>query len=414
VNFQTIILTLNFTLSRQRLEPLAVALTYTMAAPQAICQLDVERWVVLATFRDLAHFRSAFPAIAVSDLLAHIGSKRPKQLCGGYAWAWSKDVPDDEFAFKAFCHLKEPSDLRAVRGVSFCTSCNTEKPVSSFKKGSSTLLCKACHNLKQKEVQTREAGRFTLMFEGAKKHSEAILSAGRIEAAINTLTREQMKTQWVKQQGKCFYSTIPMQYDTLKPWACSLERINDDRGYTADNIVFIVHELNVTAKWTSEKVRVLPHLMQQPIDLHQLAFEVREASTKMPSELPPKIAELRALIFLAVKHSRATAKKRTSSKRKRDGTQVGVSSITEQNLFDKIIEQKGRCAISGIPLVFSSKVDWRCSLERIDNDKGYTVENTALVCYELNGPCQWTRAKFKYFLQAVAPQQAALYALEEE
>ena len=83
-------------------------------------------------------------------------------------------------------------------------------------------------------------------------------------------------------------------------------------------------------------------------------------------------------------------------------------------MFDDIIDmlrrQKGRCLYSGIPLRWMTNQDWRMSLERLDNFKGYNKDNCALICWEFNssdytalagfnttGSSQWSRDKFKRF-----------------
>lgn len=47
--------------------------------------------------------------------------------------------------------------------------------------------------------------------------------------------------------------------------------------------------------------------------------------------------------------------------------------------------QQGRCALSGRP-IYWSVVGWdhTASIDRIDNDRGYTLDNVQLVCKEAN------------------------------
>jgi hypothetical protein len=56
--------------------------------------------------------------------------------------------------------------------------------------------------------------------------------------------------------------------------------------------------------------------------------------------------------------------------------------------------QWGRCAYSRMPMRCQAKVGWKCSVERLDNDLGYTPSNCVLVCNEFNTPAQWSREKF--------------------
>ena len=57
--------------------------------------------------------------------------------------------------------------------------------------------------------------------------------------------------------------------------------------------------------------------------------------------------------------------------------------------------QEGKCAYSGQPMNLVG--NWQASLERKDPTKGYTQDNTCLICLELNGRDQWTPEKVEYF-----------------
>ena len=57
--------------------------------------------------------------------------------------------------------------------------------------------------------------------------------------------------------------------------------------------------------------------------------------------------------------------------------------------------QGGKCAYSGHPMNLVG--NWQVSLERKDSLKGYTQNNTCLICLELNGRDQWTPEKVAYF-----------------
>eukprot|EP01083_Nonionella_stella_P267468 903551_1 len=85
-------------------------------------------------------------------------------------------------------------------------------------------------------------------------------------------------------------------------------------------------------------------------------------------------------------------------------------TLTMDDMFRMIVEQNFRCKYSGIPMAFKMCTDWKRSIERIDNNKGYTKENCVLICWEFNasdrsfGACnpvigspQWSEEKFQYF-----------------
>ncbi|CAK0846679.1 unnamed protein product [Prorocentrum cordatum] len=73
----------------------------------------------------------------------------------------------------------------------------------------------------------------------------------------------------LQQQGRCYYSGVPLQYLTPNSdWRVSLERLDNALGYTATNSVLVAHEFNTsdwsrgklthavrgTAQWSREKV----------------------------------------------------------------------------------------------------------------------------------------------------------------
>ena len=107
-----------------------------------------------------------------------------------------------------------------------------------------------------------------------------------------------------------------------------------------------------------------------------------------------------------------SAKVNSSKKSSRDNDTRTECNITLVELFDILEFQNFRCYYSGIPMTFKTNADWRCSLERLDNMRGYTKYNCVLICWEFNpshktsmakftvhGSSQWSKAKFVYFYQ---------------
>ena len=81
------------------------------------------------------------------------------------------------------------------------------------------------------------------------------------------------------------------------------------------------------------------------------------------------------------------------------------------NVLDMLWSQGARCYYSGVPLeCLQPNSHWRMSLERLDNNLGYDMENCVLIAAEFNtsdqsrnkatgevsGTAQWSRAKVQY------------------
>lgn len=87
--------------------------------------------------------------------------------------------------------------------------------------------------------------------------------------------------------------------------------------------------------------------------------------------------------------SRQSASKRMNKGRE----EAGVNKIDVKILMNKWDTQKGLCYFSNIPMEHKTNTEWKASIERLNNDKGYIESNVVLVCYEFNHVLQWTVEK---------------------
>lgn len=72
-------------------------------------------------------------------------------------------------------------------------------------------------------------------------------------------------------------------------------------------------------------------------------------------------------------------------------------NITNDFVMELWNKQDGKCALSGLKMSHELHSDFKCSLERIDNDLDYTKDNVILIINELNTSKQWTKEKINYF-----------------
>lgn len=336
-----------------------------------------------------------------------------------------------------------------------CSSCKEIIHITNFYDVSS-FFCKPCSTKSSNDYRNTFDGFFNSLVSSIKSTAKVKTNNGRIDAGKCDIDKKFLIDLYKKQDKKCYYSGLLLNLKTNSEWKCSPERLDDNKGYTKDNVVLICLEFNVPYKWSLEKINKIDELIKTVINLDDLLELVNEARVKTIRKYNRKTIEryiendieyikcnkcheyktrdnfnktisqgckpcfklndilfvstLRGFILRRIKSARSHSKERNKKIGRNDN--AGDFSITLDIILDKILEQKGRCYYSGIPLVFKRKSDWMMSLERLDNSKGYTKENTVLVCAEFNSTDQsknskndtgssskWTKDKFKYFMQ---------------
>lgn len=83
----------------------------------------------------------------------------------------------------------------------------------------------------------------------------------------------------------------------------------------------------------------------------------------------------------------------SARRRHRFGKWQGEFELDLNVVLDMLWHQGGRCFYSDVPLRSQCNADWMMSLERLDNAKTYTKDNTRLVALEFNTAAQWSRSK---------------------
>ena len=79
------------------------------------------------------------------------------------------------------------------------------------------------------------------------------------------------------------------------------------------------------------------------------------------------------------------------------GKKSGIYKEIFLAIYDKICEHRLRCEYSNIPMSLKQCFDWSLSIERLDNDIGYTRENIVLICAEFNTREHWKPEHFNKF-----------------
>jgi hypothetical protein len=84
------------------------------------------------------------------------------------------------------------------------------------------------------------------------KHSRKFLTPTvQAQVAIATLELGDLIDIYKMQGGRCAYSRIKLQLSG--DWCISLERVDELKGYTRDNVVLVCQEFNTSAQWSRVK-----------------------------------------------------------------------------------------------------------------------------------------------------------------
>ena len=71
----------------------------------------------------------------------------------------------------------------------------------------------------------------------------------RTEALEVNITVDSLKEQFLKQEGRCYWSGFPINMEGIRerknPLAPSLDRLDDTKGYTRDNVVLTIRLFNL-------------------------------------------------------------------------------------------------------------------------------------------------------------------------
>ena len=91
---------------------------------------------------------------------------------------------------------------------------------------------------------------------------------------------------------------------------------------------------------------------------------------------------------------------RSSAKRRLEKGRIiaGEFNITIEHIINIWERQKGRCYYSRIKMNYDKR-EWKISLERLDQNKGYIEDNIVLCCQEFNSAIQWSDEKIDEMIE---------------
>ena len=148
----------------------------------------------------------------------------------------------------------------------------------------------------------------------------------------------------------------------LTPENISIERLDESKGYSSANCTFIYKQFQVGhCQWSREKVQSVHYLRKKEVEM-DFGLE----------------------FFKRLEKSVAGCDRRTIER------SHSPSEVTVEKLIHEYVKQDGRCKYLTVPLM--SEGEWKMSVERLDESKGYIEGNWVLVVLGTQSPhMQWTK-----------------------
>ena len=253
----------------------------------------------------------------------------------------------------------------------------------------------------------------------------------RSRLGIFDIDADFLLNMWHLQNGRCYLSGHQMSHKTNSDWKCSLERLDNSKGYERANVSLICQEFNTVCQWTPALIQELPHKTNAFVDVDKMdnIFNLMHQMDSLPNrerkcihckshkvvgrnsfceqckeQQPNTVSHWK---FIQTKLKTA---KYDSSMRKAKCSLRGRFELSAKWAKETLEQQQYRCHYSNIPLEFEKGSPWTLSPERLNNDYGYTPDNTRFICqlfqssgntapkYNITGSPQWNREKLNEIL----------------
>lgn len=193
-----------------------------------------------------------------------------------YAFTRDRSRPDGRFSWCAECksenrkqaYLATHPERRAkiydapkgqAKKFKLCIDCLQEKPLSHFHRkrdaaDKRTSYCKPCGNARsakwQLENKEKTAPRRLAWRQSSPRQSLNVSRIGALSrcriSTDNPVTLDELMAIWNAQGGRCALSGIQMTWaqGKLLPTSITLDRLDQSKGYSADNIRLLCHAVN--------------------------------------------------------------------------------------------------------------------------------------------------------------------------
>ena len=131
----------------------------------------------------------------------------------------------------------------------FCSLCKTERPTSDFEKYPSGAWRKQCEPCRTKHKSRKRYLLMGVSYETYLRNLHSKLKHSRQKTHEWNLTPEELVEIWVEQGGRCAISGVVLTHHLdgsgTKEFNASIDRINNEEGYSKINVRLVAYRINI-------------------------------------------------------------------------------------------------------------------------------------------------------------------------
>tara|TARA_B110000211_G_C14044611_1_gene538326 strand:+ start:89 stop:1729 length:1641 start_codon:yes stop_codon:yes gene_type:complete len=204
--------------------------------------------------------------------------------------------------------------------------------------------------------------------------------------------------------GVSYYTQKPFIIEINNPRNISRERLNNNKGYTKDNLRFVERIMNISpgmcknSDWNLEKIIKFKKLLEEE---KNIKFDTDEFNEKIKLVLTNRRGRhgiLSKEMTKYINRFKGILYSRIISHQVYDLKQFGYKGdIDTEYILYLIKKVESRCHISNKIFTYDKKTsEFSMSIDRINNSKPHNKNNIRLVCKEFNvwGDLHWTKELF--------------------
>lgn len=327
-------------------------------------------------------------------------------------------------------------------GVFLCPRCKENKPLSeNTRQKQNKRLCITCTKHKNDDDKY-----FAHIIRHAYYRNQTRNENGR-QHEFN-IDEKYIQELYHNMYGKCDASGMKMELKSTSDWQCSIDRIDNSKGYIRGNVrlvclefqhgryqwdtdlyrtfcslymgkttpstnekEFILQKIKEAKNTTSFRLRKIPIFVEGKnqcneygiiIDKKNYNNKCRKCSIEYQYM---RRHTLRGYLIQLLNSSKNRTKQRNIRKTSHRRTD-NIFDLSLDFLFELYLKQAGRCFYTGICMMICGP--FKISLERLDPLKGYSVDNVVLICDIFNtgsfiansndtsrGSSNWNNSKIK-------------------